>query len=95
MVKLYRKETLPRTKEVPLKFKIKQVEKKMNTDLSELERSLPPLPPASSRIYAGSENLIDLDQGVSPLLVNERAASMALMSSQSSPVPPQVERQIW
>ncbi|KNZ50366.1 uncharacterized protein VP01_4463g1 [Puccinia sorghi] len=71
------KETLPR---------------KMTNDLKDLEKSLPPLP-KNLRNYRRLERGMDLDQGISLLVVNERAALIVLALGQSTLVPPPVEIQ--
>ncbi|KNZ49988.1 hypothetical protein VP01_4657g1 [Puccinia sorghi] len=79
MVKPCRKEALPHTKVLTL-------EKKIVSDLSELEHNLPHLPPTSSNTYAAPEKVIHKDRGISPLIFNEKAASMTLLQNPVSDV---------
>ncbi|KAI9614514.1 hypothetical protein KEM48_005980 [Puccinia striiformis f. sp. tritici PST-130] len=59
-------------------------------DFAELESSLPPLPDIGRSLP--SQGPLDLDQGVSPSDVNPLAASLALASNTSTPVPAPIER---
>ncbi|KNZ62048.1 hypothetical protein VP01_131g4 [Puccinia sorghi] len=80
-----KKEAMPRTKDINPKRKEKTIAKGMTTTLADLESILPPLQPKNLNIYGVSESLIDLNQGISPLVVKKKAASIALVLGQDRP----------
>ncbi|KNZ52149.1 uncharacterized protein VP01_3674g1, partial [Puccinia sorghi] len=71
-----------------------KAKKGMKTTFVDLEGSLATLQPRNWITSGVSENLIASDQGISPLIVNKRATSIALASGQLTPVSPPVERQV-